>query len=117
MTWRGSREHPVDVIFPVLHGPFGEDGSVQGLAHWSMCPRASAQDRRAAAEGETTEYERCCYGGGDDPASCLQLVAHAGHDNAVVNLGIRRTFDVQNAEEAALRPSQRVIDKGVIARH
>ncbi|MCX7305699.1 MAG: D-alanine--D-alanine ligase [Hyphomicrobiales bacterium] len=23
---------PVDVIFPVLHGPFGEDGSVQGLA-------------------------------------------------------------------------------------
>lgn len=23
--------HPVDVVFPVLHGPFGEDGSVQGL--------------------------------------------------------------------------------------
>ncbi len=24
-------ERPVDVIFPVLHGPFGEDGTVQGL--------------------------------------------------------------------------------------
>lgn len=23
---------PIDVVFPVLHGPFGEDGSVQGLA-------------------------------------------------------------------------------------
>lgn len=23
---------PIDVIFPVLHGPFGEDGSIQGLA-------------------------------------------------------------------------------------
>ena len=23
---------PIDVIFPVLHGPYGEDGSVQGLA-------------------------------------------------------------------------------------
>ncbi|TGV79139.1 D-alanine--D-alanine ligase A, partial [Mesorhizobium sp. M00.F.Ca.ET.158.01.1.1] len=23
---------PVDVVFPVLHGPFGEDGSVQGYA-------------------------------------------------------------------------------------
>ncbi|RVA81631.1 D-alanine--D-alanine ligase A, partial [Mesorhizobium sp. M7A.F.Ca.CA.004.01.1.1] len=23
---------PIDVVFPVLHGPFGEDGSVQGYA-------------------------------------------------------------------------------------
>ncbi len=27
----GTAELRVDVIFPVLHGPFGEDGSVQGL--------------------------------------------------------------------------------------
>ena len=26
----GNRQ-PIDVVFPVLHGPFGEDGSVQGL--------------------------------------------------------------------------------------
>jgi D-alanine-D-alanine ligase len=40
-TWRREGEvlavtpghglHGVDVVFPVLHGPFGEDGSVQGL--------------------------------------------------------------------------------------
>ncbi|MBI2684345.1 MAG: D-alanine--D-alanine ligase [Actinobacteria bacterium] len=24
-------EHPVDVVFPVLHGPYGEDGTIQGL--------------------------------------------------------------------------------------
>src|SRR5262249_44715086 len=29
---------PVDVIFPVLHGPFGEDGSVQGLAELAGVP-------------------------------------------------------------------------------
>ncbi|RWC58849.1 D-alanine--D-alanine ligase family protein [Mesorhizobium sp.] len=28
----GTQPDPVDVIFPVLHGPFGEDGSVQGYA-------------------------------------------------------------------------------------
>ncbi|PZV39714.1 D-alanine--D-alanine ligase family protein [Mesorhizobium kowhaii] len=28
----GTQADPVDVVFPVLHGPFGEDGSVQGYA-------------------------------------------------------------------------------------
>jgi len=28
----------VDVAFPVLHGPFGEDGSVQGLLEWLDVP-------------------------------------------------------------------------------
>lgn len=27
----GDNSAPIDVVFPVLHGPFGEDGSVQGL--------------------------------------------------------------------------------------
>jgi len=30
-TGDGSALPPVDVVFPVLHGPYGEDGSVQGL--------------------------------------------------------------------------------------
>jgi D-alanine-D-alanine ligase len=29
---------PVDVIFPVLHGPFGEDGTVQGLLEMANIP-------------------------------------------------------------------------------
>jgi D-alanine-D-alanine ligase len=33
---------PVDVIFPVLHGPFGEDGSVQGLAELAGVPFVGA---------------------------------------------------------------------------
>ena len=47
---------PVDVIFPVLHGPFGEDGSVQGLAKLAGVPfvgasvfgSAAAMDKDAA---------------------------------------------------------------------
>lgn len=33
---------PVDVVFPVLHGPFGEDGTVQGLLELSGIPYIGA---------------------------------------------------------------------------
>lgn len=35
---RGELHAEVDVIFPVLHGPFGEDGTVQGLLELSGIP-------------------------------------------------------------------------------
>ncbi len=31
LAFAGDGAAPIDVVFPVLHGPFGEDGSVQGL--------------------------------------------------------------------------------------
>jgi D-alanine-D-alanine ligase len=37
----GSRE-PVDVVFPVLHGPMGEDGAVQGLLELAGTPYVGA---------------------------------------------------------------------------
>jgi len=37
----GTRE-PIDVVFPVLHGPFGEDGSVQGLLELAGVPYVGA---------------------------------------------------------------------------
>jgi D-alanine-D-alanine ligase len=37
----GSRE-PIDVVFPVLHGPFGEDGTVQGLLELGGVPYVGA---------------------------------------------------------------------------
>jgi D-alanine-D-alanine ligase len=40
---------PVDVIFPVLHGPFGEDGSVQGLAELAGVPYVGANVFASAA--------------------------------------------------------------------
>jgi D-alanine-D-alanine ligase len=33
----GERE-PIDVVFPVLHGPFGEDGTIQGLLDLAGVP-------------------------------------------------------------------------------
>jgi D-alanine-D-alanine ligase len=37
----GSRE-PVDVVFPILHGPFGEDGTVQGMLELAGIPYIGA---------------------------------------------------------------------------
>jgi len=34
----GARAEPVDVIFPVLHGTFGEDGTIQGLFEMAALP-------------------------------------------------------------------------------
>jgi len=34
----GGLEEPLDVIFPVLHGPLGEDGTVQGLLRLANIP-------------------------------------------------------------------------------
>jgi D-alanine-D-alanine ligase len=37
----GSRT-PVDVVFPVMHGPFGEDGSIQGFLEMAGVPYVGA---------------------------------------------------------------------------
>ena len=37
----GSRE-PIDVVFPLLHGPYGEDGTVQGLLELAGVPYVGA---------------------------------------------------------------------------
>lgn len=39
---RGSPIGPIDVVFPVLHGPYGEDGTVQGLLELADIPYVGA---------------------------------------------------------------------------
>jgi D-alanine-D-alanine ligase len=34
----GSRQRPLDVVFPVLHGTYGEDGTLQGLLEMASIP-------------------------------------------------------------------------------
>src|SRR4051812_50215359 len=39
----------VDVVFPVLHGPYGEDGTIQGLLELAGVPYVGAGGRAGAA--------------------------------------------------------------------
>jgi D-alanine-D-alanine ligase len=41
-TARGAEAFSVDVVFPILHGPFGEDGTVQGLLKLADIPFVGA---------------------------------------------------------------------------
>lgn len=38
----GEEIFPIDVIFPILHGPYGEDGTIQGLAKMACIPCVGA---------------------------------------------------------------------------
>ena len=38
LTFEDGKVEPIDVIFPVLHGPYGEDGKIQGLFEISQIP-------------------------------------------------------------------------------
>ena len=37
-TKNGTTHLPIDIVFPVLHGPYGEDGTVQGLCEMAGLP-------------------------------------------------------------------------------
>jgi D-ala D-ala ligase N-terminus len=51
---------PVDVIFPVLYGPFGEDGSAQALAELTGVPYVGANVFASAAAMDKDAHIRRC---------------------------------------------------------
>ena len=61
--WCSSRSGParcsrgVDVVFPVLHGPFGEDGTIQGLLEMAGVPYVGA-GVLASAAGMDKEFTK-----------------------------------------------------------
>ena len=80
---------PVDVIFPVLHGPFGEDGSVQGLAELAGVPYVGANVFASAAAMDKDAAKRLLRDAGvpivrfravteADAPSFAELVAELG---------------------------------------
>ncbi len=128
----------VDVVFPVLHGPWGEDGSVQGLLETLGVPyvgsgvlsSALAMDKGfmkgtlAAAGIEVGRYvvvsDRAWSA---DPAGVLERIANLGLPvfvkpaRAGSSLGIVRVTDapaVAEAIEAARKHDPRVIVEAAV---
>jgi len=80
---------PVDLIFPVLHGPFGEDGSVQGLAELAGVPFVGASIFASAAAMDKDAAKRLLRDAGlpiprfrivtpDDSPSFAEVAAELG---------------------------------------
>jgi D-alanine-D-alanine ligase len=54
---RGQRSQPIDVVFPLLHGPHGEDGTVQGMLDLAGIPYVGS-GVRASALGMDKEMQK-----------------------------------------------------------
>lgn len=73
-----DRLPPVDLIFPVLHGPYGEDGAVQGLLEMAGVPYIGSGVLASAA--------------GMDKVTSKQLFALAGLPQAPYRSFLRREW-------------------------
>ena len=63
----------LDVIFPVLHGPYGEDGSVQGLARLADLPCVGAGILGSAVGMDKDVMKRLLREAGVPVARCIVL--------------------------------------------
>lgn len=79
---------PVDVAFPVLHGPYGEDGSVQGLLRLAGIPFVGAGVLGSAVGMDKDVMKRLLRDGGLPVADFVSVSRHlldAVDTNAVVD--------------------------------
>jgi D-alanine-D-alanine ligase len=115
-----------DAVFPALHGPFGEDGSVQGLLEWLDVPyvgsdvlaSAVCMDKltlkRLFAASDVPQVEFAAVEGEDWRAQCerLGLPLWVKPSRLGSSVGITRVDDLGKLGEAvelALRHDPRVI--------
>ena len=55
-----ARNPDIDVVFPVLHGTFGEDGTVQGLLELADLPYVGAGVLASAVSMDKEMMKRVC---------------------------------------------------------
>jgi D-alanine-D-alanine ligase len=67
----GTGPEPIDVVFPVLHGPFGEDGTIQGLLELAGIPYVGS-GVLASAVGMDKAVQKVLFAAGG-----LPVVPHA----------------------------------------
>ncbi len=70
-----GRRHPVDLAFPVLHGPFGEDGTIQGLLELAGLPYVGAGVLGSAAAMDKDAAKRLLRDAGVPVARSVTLRA------------------------------------------
>jgi D-alanine-D-alanine ligase len=91
-----SAEHPavaVDVIFPVLHGTFGEDGTVQGLLELAGLPYVGA-GVLASAVGMDKDVQKRLFAEAELPVVPFIAVRRSEweHERAKVIAQVRKKF-------------------------
>lgn len=121
----------IDVVFPVLHGTFGEDGTVQGLLEMAALPYVGAGVLASSAAMDKELFKRICRERGLPVVESLVLRAKAPDPAAVLrrfsfpvfvkpanlgsSVGIHKAHDAQELE-SALADAARYDTKIVVER-
>jgi len=103
----------VDVIFPILHGPYGEDGSIQGLLKWANVPFVGASVLGSAVGMDKDVMKRLLRDAGIRTARFLAYTRGESdqirYEKIISQLGI--PFFVKPANLGSSVGIHRVIDK------
>ena len=87
--------HPeIDVVFPVLHGTFGEDGTVQGLLELADLPYVGAAVLASAVSMDKEMMKRICIERGLPVVEYVALARHALNAEAIETVAKRFPFPV-----------------------
>jgi D-alanine-D-alanine ligase len=70
---------PVDVVFPILHGPFGEDGTVQGLFEVAGLPYVGSGVLASALAMDKVSFKAHMAASGIDVGRYVGLTAREWH--------------------------------------
>jgi D-alanine-D-alanine ligase len=76
-----SRAHPLDVIFPIVHGPMGEDGTLQGLLELAGIPYVGAGVLGSAVGMDKDVMKRLLHEAGL-PITRFRVVRHYDYAQA-----------------------------------
>ena len=90
----------IDVVFPVLHGTFGEDGTVQGLLELADLPYVGAGVLASSVSMDKEMMKRVCHG--TDVAGCRLRDGDARESGRRGSLRAPAVPDVRQAGQPGL---------------
>jgi D-alanine-D-alanine ligase len=85
----GEAADPIDVVFPMLHGQNGEDGTMQGLLELAQVPYVGAGPTASAIAMDKLAMKTLCAGAGLPQVEFLPAI---GADAASLDKKIRGAF-------------------------
>lgn len=85
----GAAADPIDVVFPMVHGPNAEDGTLQGLLELARVPYVGAGPTASALAMDKLAMKTLCAGAG---IAQVEFLSAGDEDAAAVDLRVRAAF-------------------------
>ena len=85
----GAAADPIDVVFPILHGPNGEDGTLPGLLELARVPYVGAGPTASAIAMDKLAMKMLCTAAGIPQ---VEFFSAARDDAAAIDARVRSSF-------------------------